>query len=705
MRRLMVAAALACSAALAACGGGGSVSGTVPNAVPSSSPGTGTQSVTFQVEIPATTRNAAAGARRPQYVSAGTQSIAVVVNGGTPQIFSVPSGGTIVAGCNGPNIATTSTACTWTLLVPPGPATFAVTLYSGPNATGSVLSSGSISTTIVSGKLNDVAVTFNGVPAALVLELGTSAPPSGAPLVIPVVVYTVDAAGYAIIGPGTNTAATLTDSDTTSATYLFATTNAQCGAAPGGSAKSLAVTTGSYISACLAYSGVTLPAGVTLTATANALHQATAAMTPTAPNANPGSAAVWVLTQPYVSNGLVLPPSPSPAILLAYDENATTNVAPLVRITGSATGLPALVTTAVGLAADQHGNISVAAGNAITTFAAGRTGNVAPSSVTTFPSSVGALSGLTFDAAGNAYFAGVGGSGSACKLYRAPIVNGTESPTAIGDCAQPIKNVTFSEQRVGGLAFDRAGDLLVGMSEQVPPPGGCCKLVIRYTSSGSTYVPSGAIKVTPSITVLPVPSVDAAGDVTTFPYTYPGTGFVDDEVRTVPSVAYLSAFGQAFGQWAPNGSLFVQEIADSGSAQLRRYATDSGTMQTLPIATISSTDLDWAVALAVGPYTAGTGTAIMVTPSSLSFNGAGSSEQGTETVSESGYTGTIAQTNTCSGVATVSPASAAAPATFTITAVNAGSCTITYADSHSNTATSNVVVTTTILTGQSAKRR
>jgi len=83
---------------------------------------------------------------------------------------------------------------------PPGPATFAVTLYSGPNATGSVLSSGSISTTIVSGKLNDVAVTFNGVPAALVVELGTSSPPSGTPLVIPVIVYTVDAAGYAIIG-------------------------------------------------------------------------------------------------------------------------------------------------------------------------------------------------------------------------------------------------------------------------------------------------------------------------------------------------------------------------------------------------------------------------------------------------------------------------------------------------------------------------
>jgi len=696
---------IACSTALTACGGGGSTSGTVPNGVPSSSPvgGAGTQSVTFQVEIPATTRGAAANTRRPDYVSAGTQSISVVVNGGAPQVFSIPAGGTLVSGCSVPSVPTASTACSWTLLVPPGPATFAVTLYSGPNATGSVLSSGSISTTIVSGKLNDVAVTFNGVPAALVVELGTSSPPSGTPLVIPVIVYTVDAAGYAIIGPGTNTSATLSDSDASSATYLFATSNGQCGAAPGTGTKSLAVVSGTYISACLAYSGATSPPSVTLTATASGLHQATAAMSPSAPNSSAGSAAVWVLTQPFVENGIPPRQTASPAILLAYDENATANVAPLVRITGSATELPTLGGADVGLAADQHGNISVASGNAIFTFAAGQTGNVAPSEVTTFSSNLGSLSGLAIDSADNAYFAAVKLNGSACTLYRAPIINGSESPTAIGDCAQPIKSVTFSDQFVGGLTFDRAGNLLVGMSAQVPAPPGRIYLVVRYTPNGSTYLPSGAMQVVVAAPE-PVPSLDDAGDVTTFPYTYPGTGFVDDEVRRVPTIASLSAFGQALGQWAPNGSLFVQEIIQTGTAQLRRYTTDNGTLQTAPLSTISSTDLDGAVALAVGPFAPGAGTKIMVTPSSLSFNGAGSSEQATETASESGYTGTIAQTNTCAGIATVSPASAAAPATFTITATNAGSCTITYADSHSNTVTSNVVVTTTILSGQSKRR-
>ncbi len=209
--------------------------------------------MTFQIEIPSTTRGASSSARRPRYISAGTQSIAVVVNGGAPQVFSVASPGGPVPNCTGPTQpiepvnppVEPATSCTWSLLVPPGPATFAVTLYSGPNATGSVLSRGRTSATIVAGASNDVAVTFDGIPAALFLELGTSAPPTGTASVIPVVVYTVDAAGYAIIGPRTNTTATLTDFDATTASGLFAATGGTvCGAAPGATTKSRPVTTG-----------------------------------------------------------------------------------------------------------------------------------------------------------------------------------------------------------------------------------------------------------------------------------------------------------------------------------------------------------------------------------------------------------------------------------------------------------------------------
>lgn len=700
MRRLVVATGIASCIALAACGGGGATS---PGSVPATpSPGGVTeQSVTFQLEIPATTRAAAANARRPSYVSAGTQSISIVVNGGAPQVFSVPVSGTLVSGCSPPSTPTASVACSWTLTVPAGPATFAVTLYSGPNATGSVLSSGSISTTIVAGKLNDVAVTFNGVPAALVLELGTSSPLTGTPVVIPVIVYTVDAAGYAIVGPGTNTNVTLADADTTPATYLFATSNGRCGPAPGGSAKSIAVTTGSYISACLAYSGATSPPSATLTATANGLRAATAALSPSAPNPSPSKALVWVLTQPYVVTGTPPQRIAQPPILLAYDENATTNVAPFLRITGSSTQLPTLGTVDVGLATDQDGNVSVAAGNAIYTYP-GQTGNVAPSKVTTFPANLGSLSGLTIDGAGNAYFAEVTVNGSACALYRALIVNGSESPTRIGNCAQLTKSIAFSDQLVGGLRFDNSGNLLVGMSAQEPAPAGRIFLVVRYTLNGSTFVPSGAMQVVTAAPE-PVPSLDAAGDVTAFPYTYPGTGFIDDEIRSIPPIASLSAFGQAFGQWAPNGSLFVQEITQTGPAQLRRYATDSGTLQTAPVATISSNDLAGAVALAAGPVGPVPGT-LVVTPSSLSFNGAGSSDTAVETASENAYVGLITQTNTCSGIATVSQPYTGGPAAFTVTAVGAGSCTIAYIDIHGNTASSNVLVTTTILSGQSARR-
>jgi hypothetical protein len=659
--------------------------------------------VVFELELPLTTRGTSAR-RRAAYVSPGTESVAISVNGGTPQVFSATTAGGPIAGCSAPVVRTNTqpiTTCSWTLQVPPGPATFSVTLYSGLNGTGSVLSKGSTSATIAMGQANDVAVTFNGVPAALVLQLGSAAPPAGIASAISVVVYVVDAAGYAIIGPGSATNATLTDTDTTTTTYLYApASTSACGTPPGGTTKSLAVSTGVFVNACLAYDGASTPSTITLNATASGLKEATAAMSPSGAQAT--SAAVWALTRKV------------PPILLAYDENATTNVAPLVRITGSSTQIPTITqTTAVGLAADANGDISIAEQHSITTFAPGSNGNVPPSSVTTFASAIGSLSGLVYDANGNVYFAGLGGSAAACTLYRATIINGSETPTAIGDCSQPVKNVSFSEQSVGGLAFDSKGDLLVGFVGFPAGAVGTVQLVVRYVPSGASYVPSGAINVTaytpPSYAQEnpPVPSLDAAGDITTYPNTYPGTSFVDDAVQLPPAIAYRGVWAEGFAQWAPNGSLFVLEYQaqQDTPAYLNRYTSASKTVEPSPVASIGSPDLNFAVAEAVGPATTSGGAPLTVRPASLSFNGAGASDTATETVSETGSTGAITQLNSCSGIATVSPSSAAAPATFTVTATGPGSCTITYADAHSDTVTSNVVVTTTTLSGQASRGR
>jgi hypothetical protein len=69
------------------------------------------------------------------------------------------------------------------------------------------------------------------------------------------------------------------------------------------------------------------------------------------------------------------------------------------------------------------------------------------------------------------------------------------------------------------------------------------------------------------------------------------------------------------------------------------------------------------------------------------------------TASESGYTGTLTQTNNCAGIATVSPASATGPSGgFTVTAVAAGTCQVTIKDSNNQSGTLGVTVTTTSVT-------
>jgi len=74
-------------------------------------------------------------------------------------------------------------------------------------------------------------------------------------------------------------------------------------------------------------------------------------------------------------------------------------------------------------------------------------------------------------------------------------------------------------------------------------------------------------------------------------------------------------------------------------------------------------------------------------------------QNGTFTVQENGYTGTLTASNgspSCAGIATFAPASGTGPtATFTITAVAAGICQIKVQDTNSQTVAVSVTVTTT----------
>ena len=82
---------------------------------------------------------------------------------------------------------------------------------------------------------------------------------------------------------------------------------------------------------------------------------------------------------------------------------------------------------------------------------------------------------------------------------------------------------------------------------------------------------------------------------------------------------------------------------------------------------------------------------------SLNFTVVGNSQQ--FTVTENSYTGPLNAsdgTPSCAGIATFSPASGSGPsATFTVTAVGAGTCAIVVTDNHGGSVGVNITVTTT----------
>ncbi len=92
---------------------------------------------------------------------------------------------------------------------------------------------------------------------------------------------------------------------------------------------------------------------------------------------------------------------------------------------------------------------------------------------------------------------------------------------------------------------------------------------------------------------------------------------------------------------------------------------------------------------------------------SISLTVAGSNQQ--FTVTENNYAGPLNAANgspSCAGIATFAPASGTGPsATFTVTAVGAGVCTIVVTDNHGGSVGVNVTVTTTTGNINSVKRQ
>jgi hypothetical protein len=277
MRYGRIASALSAAtiaALLAACGGGSSTSA-LPKAAVAQMPASASKTrATLQVTIPPKTTTSSTQ-RSPQYVSAATQSMAVVftpVGGGTPQTFDL-----LLTTANPQCSATlvSSLVCNVTFNVTAGSYMANFTTYDGVLGangapTGNVLSQNqNIAETIADGAVNALPnVTLQGIPKSIVLTyaltntsgaltgsatagfaLSAPAPCSTAtPTPAQVSLVAVDADGNYIIGAGAP-AASLVSSDTT---HLVVT------------APSTATPTIFGVGAPL---GVTASAAVTLTAT------------------------------------------------------------------------------------------------------------------------------------------------------------------------------------------------------------------------------------------------------------------------------------------------------------------------------------------------------------------------------------------------------------------------------------------------------
>jgi hypothetical protein len=201
--------AIAMLAATAACGGGfGTPNGPVVN-----SPGGPTPPPLplVKVHVHVTIPGASGGHSqrvRPGYVSPNTESLVIQLASVDGQGVSGVNATTIETRAKSPGCATQGgeTVCTGTTLGSPGEDVFSVTTYAGVNATGAVLSVGTVQAKIASGdgsvQINNLTLTLDGVIASLHLSLSPDAGKRGKPMTAEVPLTAFDATGAQIVGAG-----------------------------------------------------------------------------------------------------------------------------------------------------------------------------------------------------------------------------------------------------------------------------------------------------------------------------------------------------------------------------------------------------------------------------------------------------------------------------------------------------------------------
>jgi hypothetical protein len=662
---------------LAACGGGGGASMPAPS-TPGPSPSGRIVSVAIAVTVPSIigSRAASTNRRAPRYVSPATTTIQISVNGGPPQTFALGSGAACSAGAS----TVSQTCAVYVVNAPVGSDTFAVTLLDSANH---VLSAGTATATIVADTTNTVNITFDGVIASLRVSLANASPPVGNAATIPVSLFPLDAAQYTVVGaPGALPSIAVSDDDTSGTTGLYlAGSDGTCStqSAPPAASVTTVPSGGQYHQVCLNYTGAALANGATITATIAGGPSGTTKMIPSQPQA--AASGFWLLGTT-TTNG-------QPTL-----ERVDTNLSATLAISGSQTMLLTNVLSA--MTADSTGNVEILAGNTIDTYSGTNGGNVPPLSITTFQTPAAVLSVLAVDKAGNAYV--VAANSGYCTIFRVPLINGPASATAVGDCF----NVEPAFFTVSGMGFDAQGRLYVSIPRGAWPKNPQGMSIFRYArNTDGSFTPDSAI--TPTSGFGANVNFDPSGNLVVvgglgYPEKYAAAAFVPGQNASVSPIDTYPAAGVDYSMAVdPSGNIAVQYSAASPDWHVALIPSGSHAVaHTIPF---TVTAMAGATSAAPGPSGS-----LSVTPTSVEIP----AQSNIVTLTENGYTGPFTETDSCSGVVTVQPATGTGPAaTFTLVQGHSGGkCAVTFADAGSvHTATVQVGVTATIITGQGRRRR
>lgn len=465
---------------LAGCGGGGS-SAVTPGAS-SANAQAATANGSVVLSIP--TQTSSSAVRYPQFVSPNASSVSIAVNSGTAQMFDVSATSSLCTTSSG------ARNCKLTFGAPTGNDTLVLTIFSGPNGTGTTLASTTTTATVSSGTPFNVTVAMNAAIGTIVASIKSNSTNTSSTCNVP---STVGAQTAITEGCGAGGATlTVTASDPSGAqitgTAAYATPIQVSGNDPSLGASPTSITAPGQTVA-LSYTGAPLAQSLGNTATLS-LTIGTQVV----------SISVPILRQNlYVANSNAPPGTSAPGggNIVVYPFGGST---PIRTISGASTGLSNPLVPLL----DASGNLYVLDNGVFTTqshpvilvFAPGANGNVAPARQITGLSSITgnqACDNFTFDPTGQSLLVVCDDiSTNGIHVLQAN-TNGPAVQTATLKCA------TTCFSHAVGIAFDPVGNLWVaetGMNDvfsfakgTFSLSGGSQNITPQSTLNGTSGVP------------------------------------------------------------------------------------------------------------------------------------------------------------------------------------------------------------------------